>query len=235
MPGLNRFVDLEEGSDGPLPAWTFVGLLVVATSWRYVGVVPTLCVAVAVVVLVGLDHAAIALSWLRASLVPAWSSFTWSALGLAIAAAIGNLACSNLVMAVEGGGPSDALTTHRSEVMAGSSGHLAQVAEILAAVLFAPGLEELVVRGLLLLGTLELMRRRGIEGGSITLTVLVATAVLFGLGHTQYDFLTQLSVVVAGLLFGYVALRTGNLAMAVVAHGLTNTWWVLGVLWPLSG
>ncbi len=64
--------------------------------------------------------------------------------------------------------------------------------------------------------------RRRLWGAPVG-TPLVATAVLFGLGHVLVDFDPQrFSVIVPGLVFGWMRARTGSLAAGILFHALCN-------------
>jgi membrane protease YdiL (CAAX protease family) len=89
-----------------------------------------------------------------------------------------------------------------------SSGGLATV---LAFILIAPLMEELLFRGIILGGFL----RRYRPG-----TAVVVSAVLFGLVHLNpYQFVSAL---ITGLLLGWLFLRTGSLWPCFVGHALYN-------------
>lgn len=82
---------------------------------------------------------------------------------------------------------------------------------VLLVVVGAPVVEELFFRGLVL---------RSIQARWSDGLALVGSAVLFGLAHFQV--LQFPALVLAGLVFGYCAQRTGRLGMAVFAHAGFN-------------
>jgi membrane protease YdiL (CAAX protease family) len=80
----------------------------------------------------------------------------------------------------------------------------------------APFVEELLFRGLLLGWLVNLMPRWA---------ALVVTSVVFAAAHLQ--FVQFPGLVVAGLTFGFLALRTGRLGPAIIAHMAFNATTVL--------
>jgi hypothetical protein len=91
---------------------------------------------------------------------------------------------------------------------------LALAIRIVGIVVLAPLLEELVFRGLLF----QLLLSR--IGPAPT---VIATAVVFALGHGQYRGLDLAQVLVDGLLLGLARLRTGSTRVPFWMHVLGNT------------
>ncbi len=99
------------------------------------------------------------------------------------------------------------------------------LARVLAAVVTVPIAEELAYRGFL-------MRRLGhvdfesVPFRSVGWPALLATAVVFGIGHG----VLWLPGIAAGIAYGLLAVRRGQLGDAVVAHATTNALLTLMVL-----
>ena len=90
---------------------------------------------------------------------------------------------------------------------------------VVLVVLFAPVIEELFFRGLVL---------RSIQARYNDGLALLGSAVLFGLAHFQ---LLQLpALIMFGLIAGYCAQRTGRLGMSMFAHAGFNAVTVLVLL-----
>jgi uncharacterized protein len=90
-------------------------------------------------------------------------------------------------------------------------------------VLFAPAMEELFFRGLLLKGLVRLFTKVGAPGGARTAGVVLAVIVdglLFGLAHGEWVQLAGLAVF--GMILAAVSYRTGRLGMNMVAHASFN-------------
>jgi CAAX prenyl protease-like protein len=95
----------------------------------------------------------------------------------------------------------------------------------LIASLAVPVVEELAFRGFLM------RRLDGVDFDALSFTrvsikALVISSVLFGLTHGAY----WAPGIVAGLLFGAVAMRTGRFGDAVIAHAMANALLAAGVL-----
>jgi membrane protease YdiL (CAAX protease family) len=83
--------------------------------------------------------------------------------------------------------------------------------------------EELFFRGYLYSRLEERWPSRRALVGAPVGWALVASSVLFGLGHVLVDFDPQrLSVVVPGLAFGWLRARTGSIAAGALFHALCN-------------
>jgi uncharacterized protein len=90
-------------------------------------------------------------------------------------------------------------------------------------VLFAPMMEELFFRGLLLKSLVRLLTRIGAPGGARTVGVVVAVildGLLFGLAHGEWVQLAGLATF--GMILAAVSYRTGRLGMNMVAHASFN-------------
>ena len=97
----------------------------------------------------------------------------------------------------------------------------------IAVVVFAPLFEESFFRGFLFVG-LEQSRL-----GSIGTIIL--TAVTWALLHLQYDIFGMATVLVLGLVFGIVRLRTGSLWSTVLLHSIWNLVAILGTVLYVNG
>ncbi len=89
-------------------------------------------------------------------------------------------------------------------------------------VVIAPLTEEPLFRGIILRGLLSRYRPA---------TAVALTALLFAALHV--DPWQLLSAMVAGILFGWMYLRTGSLAMCVLAHAMYNGLGVVFILIPV--
>jgi membrane protease YdiL (CAAX protease family) len=95
----------------------------------------------------------------------------------------------------------------------------------LAVVVAAPAFEELLFRGFLLPGLTPALGGIG--------AALVSSA-LFGLLHLQYDLFDMTAVVLLGLLFAIVRLRTGSVFLTFTLHAITNLIATLEVAWVVA-
>ena len=89
----------------------------------------------------------------------------------------------------------------------------------IATVLFAPAMEELFFRGLLLKALVRLFTPLGAAGGARAAGVVLAVIVdglLFGLAHGEWVQLAGLAAF--GMILAAVSYRTGRLGMNMVAH-----------------
>jgi CAAX protease family protein len=92
-----------------------------------------------------------------------------------------------------------------------------------ATVLFAPAMEELFFRGLLLKGLVRVMTPLGAAGRARTAGVVlavVADGLLFGLAHGEWVQLAGLAMF--GIVLAGISYRTGRLGMNMVAHASFN-------------
>jgi uncharacterized protein len=90
-------------------------------------------------------------------------------------------------------------------------------------VLFAPMMEELFFRGLLLKSLVRLFTRLGAPGGARTVGIVLAVildGLLFGLAHGEWVQLAGLATF--GMILAAVSYRTGRLGMNMVAHASFN-------------
>jgi uncharacterized protein len=93
----------------------------------------------------------------------------------------------------------------------------------IATVVFAPAMEELFFRGLLLKALVRLMTPLRAAGGARAAGVVLAVIIdglLFGLAHAEWIQLAGLAVF--GMILAAVSYRTGRLGMNIVAHGTFN-------------
>ena len=93
----------------------------------------------------------------------------------------------------------------------------------IATVIFAPAMEELFFRGLLLKALVRLFTPLRAAGGARVAGVVlavIADGLLFGLAHGEWVQLAGLAVF--GTILAAVSYRTGRLGMNIVAHGTFN-------------
>ena len=96
-----------------------------------------------------------------------------------------------------------------------------------AVVIFAPLFEEVFFRGFLFLG---LERSRLGSFGTIVLT-----AVAWALLHLQYDVFGMATILILGLVFGIVRLRTGSLWSTLLLHSIWNLVAIVGTALYING
>lgn len=85
-----------------------------------------------------------------------------------------------------------------------------------------PVLEEIVFRCWILAGSIYLLKKMGVGGGFAPWAANLFTAVLFALLHPEHGWLPLLDRTLAGLLFGWVRLRSNSVAAAAVCHSAGN-------------
>ena len=93
----------------------------------------------------------------------------------------------------------------------------------IATVVFAPAMEELFFRGLLLKSLVRLFTKVGGAGGARTAGIVlavIADGLLFGLAHGEWVQLAGLAAF--GMILAAVSYRTGRLGMNMVAHASFN-------------
>ena len=106
----------------------------------------------------------------------------------------------------------------------------------IATVLFAPAMEELFFRGLLLKALVRLFTPLRVAGGARTAGVVlavIADGLLFGLAHGEWVQLAGLAVF--GIILAAVSYRTGRLGMNMVAHATFNLVAILAIAAGGSG
>jgi membrane protease YdiL (CAAX protease family) len=102
----------------------------------------------------------------------------------------------------------------------------------IATVVFAPAMEELFFRGLLLKGLVRLLTplgagRRAARRTGVVLAVIL-DGLLFGLAHGEWIQLAGLAVF--GMILAAVSYRTGRLGMNMVAHATFNLVAIIAIL-----
>jgi uncharacterized protein len=103
-------------------------------------------------------------------------------------------------------------------------------------VLFAPAMEELFFRGLLLKGLVRVFTKLGAAGGARAAGVVLAVIVdglLFGLAHGEWVQLAGLAVF--GMILATVSYRTGRLGMNMIAHASFNLVAIIAIAGTGSG
>lgn len=88
--------------------------------------------------------------------------------------------------------------------------------------------EEYVFRGLLLQAFGRWIQPR------FALLIPIIPAFMFGMGHSQYDFLGRLDVTCMGLIAGYLVLFTGGLETGIALHTANNAFIFIAYLCGLS-
>jgi exosortase E/protease (VPEID-CTERM system) len=106
------------------------------------------------------------------------------------------------------------------------------IARVAAAVITVPIVEELAYRGYLL-RRLRLADFESVPFEAVGISALVISAIVFGLAHGTL----WLPGIVAGLVYGWLLMRTGRIGEAVAAHATSNAllaaWVLLGNQWQL--
>jgi membrane protease YdiL (CAAX protease family) len=123
-----------------------------------------------------------------------------------------------------------------SQRLTGSSHGGGFVVIAIATVLFAPAMEELFFRGLLLKALVRLLTPLGAAGGARATGVVlavIADGLLFGLAHGEWVQLAGLAAF--GMILAAVSYRTGRLGMNIVAHGTFNLVAIIAIATNGSG
>ncbi len=105
-----------------------------------------------------------------------------------------------------------------------------------ATVVFAPAMEELFFRGLLLKALVRLLTPLRAAGGARAAGVVLAVildGLLFGLAHGEWVQLAGLAVF--GIILAAVSYRTGRLGMNMVAHATFNLVAIVAIASGASG
>ena len=101
----------------------------------------------------------------------------------------------------------------------------------LATVVFAPAMEELFFRGLLLKALVRVLTPLGAAGRARAVGVVLAVIIdglLFGLAHGEWVQLAGLAFF--GIVLATVSYRTGRLGMNMVAHATFNLVAIIAIL-----
>ena len=101
----------------------------------------------------------------------------------------------------------------------------------IAVIVFAPAMEELFFRGLLLKGLVRAFAPNGASGRLRAATVVLAVIVdglLFGLAHGEWVQLAGLAVF--GMILATISYRTGRLGMNFLAHATFNSVAILALV-----
>ena len=101
----------------------------------------------------------------------------------------------------------------------------------IATIVFAPAMEELFFRGLLLKGLLRALTPMAAKGRVRVFTVVLAVIVdglLFGLAHGELVQLAGLAVF--GMILAAISYRTGRLGMNFLAHATFNAVAILALV-----
>jgi membrane protease YdiL (CAAX protease family) len=97
----------------------------------------------------------------------------------------------------------------------------------IATVIFAPAFEESFFRGFVFVGLKQ--SRIGPVGA------IVLTALAWALLHIQYDLYGMVTILVLGIVFGIVRLRTGSLWSTLFLHSLWNLAAMIGTMLYVNG
>ncbi len=97
----------------------------------------------------------------------------------------------------------------------------------IAVVIFAPAFEESFFRGFLFAGLKQ--SRLGPTG------TIILTAVAWALPHLQYNIIGMATILVLGLVFGIVRLKTGSLWSTILLHSVWNLAAIIGTALYVNG
>ena len=100
---------------------------------------------------------------------------------------------------------------------------LTQVLLLIAVVVAAPIVEEVVFRGFLLKGFSQTFM--GVHGA------VIVTSVLWAVIHVQYEMVYVFSIFLIGLVFGYARIQTNSLYIPMIMHGLMNFFSMIGLFY----
>lgn len=98
-----------------------------------------------------------------------------------------------------------------------------KVALLIAVVVAAPIVEEVVFRGFLLKGFSQTFM--GVHGA------VFVTSVLWAVIHLQYEMAYLIAIFVIGLVFGYARIKTNSLYIPMIMHAFMNLWSMLGLFY----
>ncbi len=96
-----------------------------------------------------------------------------------------------------------------------------------AVVIFAPAFEESFFRGFLFAG----LKQSSIGAAG----AIILTAVAWALLHFQYDFFGMATILILGLIFGIVRLKTGSLWSTILLHSVWNLAAIVGTALYVNG
>lgn len=100
---------------------------------------------------------------------------------------------------------------------------LSKMLLVIAVVVAAPIVEEVVFRGFLLKGFANSFL--GVHGA------VVLTSLLWAVIHGQYEFIYLFMIFLIGIVFGYARVMTNSLYIPMIMHGLMNFWSVMGLFY----
>lgn len=100
---------------------------------------------------------------------------------------------------------------------------LTKIALLIAVVVAAPIVEELVFRGFFLKGFSQTFM--GVHGA------VLVTSALWSAIHLQYEMAYLVAIFLIGLVFGYARIVTNSLYIPMIMHGLMNLWSMLGLFY----
>ena len=98
-----------------------------------------------------------------------------------------------------------------------------KVSLLVAVMVAAPVVEEVVFRGFLLKGFANSFM--GIHGA------VLVTSALWAVIHMQYEIAYLIAIFVIGLVFGYARIRTNSLFIPMIMHSLMNLLAILGLFY----
>lgn len=98
-----------------------------------------------------------------------------------------------------------------------------KIALLVAVVVAAPIVEEVIFRGFLLKGFSQTFM--GVHGA-----VFVSSA-LWAVIHVQYEMVYLIAIFLIGLVFGYARIMSNSLYIPMIMHALMNLWSMLGLFY----
>ncbi|NMP59701.1 CPBP family intramembrane glutamic endopeptidase [Enterococcus mundtii] len=97
-----------------------------------------------------------------------------------------------------------------------------QIPLIVHSIIFAPIVEEIIYRGLLLNAIMFFGLKYKIQRKYLLLTFLTLTSVLFGMAHLSDNFLTFIYFALSGLILAVLYLLSGRIIVPMIVHFINN-------------
>lgn len=123
----------------------------------------------------------------------------------------------------------DTLSTWAAAV-SGENGLGMQVTYIALIVLIGPLCEEIIWRMYALRGLQAALKTTRISAGVALGIAVVTSTVLFSVTHTQYGLYGHVLVGIDGLIYALILIRTRNLPLVVLTHGLFNSLFIYAAI-----